>query len=313
MIISASRRTDIPACHSEWFFNRIKEGYVLVRNPMNYHQVSRIPLTPDVVDGIVFWSKNPAPMISKLHLLNDYSYYFQFTLTPYGPGIEKNLPSKAEVLIPVFKNLSDTIGPGRMVWRYDPVLLNDAWTVGRHIEQFGRMAHQLRGYTKQAVISFIDIYQNTQRNNRELSLHPMTDHDMKSIAKGFAEIAKEYHLAVTTCSETIDLEEFGIHHGSCIDKNLLEKISGCSLNLAKDKNQRSQCGCASSIDIGTYNACSNGCGYCYANYSPSLLERNKKGYDSSSPLLCSALTESDTIKARQVCSVKDHQIKLPFQ
>ncbi|MBT9777639.1 DUF1848 family protein [Clostridium sp. MCC353] len=312
MIISASRRTDIPACHSEWFFNRLREGFVLVRNPMNFHQVSRIPLTPDLVDGIVFWSKNPAPMIPHLNLLKDYAYYFQFTLTPYGQEIEKNLPSKTEVLLPVFQKLSDSIGPGRVIWRYDPILINDTWTAERHIDQFGRMAHQLNSYTGQVVISFIDLYQNTKRHSHELSLQPMTEHDMKSIAKAFSEIAAEYRLTVTTCSETIDLDEFGIRHGSCIDKTLLERISGCSLSPGKDKNQRSQCGCASSIDIGTYNACSNGCSYCYANYSPSLLERNKNGYDSQSPLLCSALTESDTIKIRQVSSVKDNQIKLPF-
>lgn len=312
MIISASRRTDIPACHSEWFFNRLREGFVLVRNPMNFHQVSQIPLTPDVVDGIVFWSKNPVPMIPKLNLLKDYAYYFQYTLTPYDYKIEKNLPFKTEVLLPAFKQLSQLIGPERVIWRYDPVLLNADWTISRHIEQFGCFAHYLSGYTKQVVISFIDLYQNTKRHSQELSLQPLTEEDMKSIAKEFAKIAAEYHMTVNTCSETIDLEEFGVDHGSCIDKHLLERIAGCSLNLEKDKNQRSQCGCTSSIDIGTYNACSNECSYCYANYSPSLLEKNKKEYNPLSPLLCSTLTEADTVKMRRVSSNKDNQIKLPF-
>ena len=312
MIISASRRTDIPACHSEWFFNRLKEGFVLTRNPMNYHQVSRIPLTPDVVDGIVFWSKNPAPMIPKLDLLNGRAYYFQFTLTPYGPEIEKNLPSKSEALIPTFQKLSERIGPDRVIWRYDPILLNDAWTADRHIQQFGQFAHRLSNYTKQVVISFIDLYQNVMRHSRELSLKSLNEEDMKTIASAFSQIASEYHLTLTTCSETIDLSEFGIYHGSCIDKMLLERILDCSLSLEKDKNQRSQCGCASSIDIGSYNTCFNGCTYCYANYSPSLLSRNKEECDPRSPLLCSTLTEGDLVKPRAVSSAKDFQLKLPI-
>ena len=124
MIISASRRTDIPAFYAEWFFNRIKEGYVLVRNPMNYHQVSKISLSPAVVDGIVFWTKNPLPMMTRLDELREYPYYFQFTLTPYGKEMEPGLPSKKAVLIPVFRELSRKLGPDRLVWRYDPILLN---------------------------------------------------------------------------------------------------------------------------------------------------------------------------------------------
>lgn len=106
MIISASRRTDIPTYYSEWFFNRLKEGYVLVRNPINVHQISRISLRPDVVDGIVFWTKNPIPMLSNLKRLHDYTYYFQFTVTAYGKDMERNVPSKNDFIIPAFQRLS---------------------------------------------------------------------------------------------------------------------------------------------------------------------------------------------------------------
>ena len=116
MIISASRRTDIPAYYSDWFFNRIKEGFVLVRNPMNFHKVGKVRLSPEVVDGIVFWTKNPVPMMDRLDEIGDYPYYFQFTLTSYGKDVEPNVPSKNEVIIPAFQKLSRKIGRDRVVW-----------------------------------------------------------------------------------------------------------------------------------------------------------------------------------------------------
>lgn len=312
MIISASRRTDIPACYSEWFFNRIKEGYVLVRNPMNPHQVSRISLRPDVVDGIVFWSKNPVPMMDHLDLLKPYPYYFQFTLTPYGTDVERNLPSKQDVLLPAFQRLSDRIGPERVIWRYDPILLSETYPISYHLEQFGNYARRLSGYTQKAVISFLDIYRNTKRNMEGLNPRLMDDSDVAAIAGGFSSIAGEYGLQISTCCEAVDLEQYGITHASCIDRSLMESICGCSLDLEKDKNQRAECGCASSIDIGTYNTCKNGCRYCYANYSQTFLAARKKDYRPDSPLLCSSLTQEDAVKERITASAKDYQLKLSF-
>ena len=136
MIISASRRTDIPAFYSDWFFNRIKEGYVLVRNPMNAHQISKISLSADVIDCIVFWTKNPRPMINRLDELKDYNYYFQFTLNSYAKDIEPNVPSKDKEIIKSFRELSEKIGKDRVVWRYDPILINDNYSVDHHIKYF---------------------------------------------------------------------------------------------------------------------------------------------------------------------------------
>ena len=121
MILSVSRRTDIPNYYSEWFYNRIKEGFLYVRNPMNAHQISEIKITPDVVDCIVFWTKNPLPMIKRLDEIKDYNYYFQFTLTGYGNDVEINLPNKKTKMIPVFQELSEKIGKQKVIWRYDPI------------------------------------------------------------------------------------------------------------------------------------------------------------------------------------------------
>jgi Domain of unknown function (DUF1848). len=158
MIISASRRTDIPAFYSEWFLNRIKAGFLIVRNPMNPKQLSRIVLTPDVVDCIVFWTKNPTPMLPKLDELKDYNYYFQFTLTGYGQDIERNLPSKKDVLIPAFLELSEKIGAHRVIWRYDPILINSKYSEEYHVSAFKQIAEALNGHTEKCVFSFVDRY-----------------------------------------------------------------------------------------------------------------------------------------------------------
>jgi hypothetical protein len=148
MIISASRRTDIPSYYSEWFFNRLKEGFVLVRNPMNIHQISRINLSPNVIDGIVFWTKNPVPMLEKLAELRNYIYYFQFTITGYGSDIECNLPDKNKIILPAFKKISEIIGADRIIWRYDPIFFNPKYTFDYHIRAFGKIAETLSGYKK---------------------------------------------------------------------------------------------------------------------------------------------------------------------
>ena len=148
MIISASRRTDIPTYYSNWFFNRVMDGYVLVRNPMNAHQISKIALNPDVVDGIVFWTKNPIPMLNELKILHDYMYYFQFTLNSYAQDVEAHVPNKQKHIIPAFKKLSDMIGPDRVIWRYDPIFLNDTYTPEYHIRYFERIAKELSPYKK---------------------------------------------------------------------------------------------------------------------------------------------------------------------
>ena len=153
MIISASRRTDIPTYYSEWFFNRLKDGFVYVRNPMNIHQISKIPLSPDVVDGIVFWTKNPTPMLNRLDELNQYIYYFQFTLNSYSVDVEPNIPSKNNIVIPTFQKLSQKIGKDKVVWRYDPIFFNQKYTLDYHVKYFRMLADKLAGYTEKCTCS----------------------------------------------------------------------------------------------------------------------------------------------------------------
>lgn len=310
MIISASRRTDIPSYYSEWFFNRIKDGYVCVRNPMNIHQISRVSLDPSVVDGIVFWTKNPLPMMDRLPELKDYTYYFQFTVNPYGPDIEQNLPSKRNVIIPAFQRLSDTIGPERIIWRYDPILLTKKYDIDCHVKCFEYMAKAMSGYTRKCIISFLDLYKNTQNNTRDIGLLPLGEKEMREIAERFTEIAVKNHLIIESCSEMIDLEQYGIKHGHCIDCNLFEELLGCKLDLDKDKNQRMECGCVASIDIGMYNTCKNHCLYCYANYSQTTVDRNFSAHNPSSPLISGEIMPEDVIKDRKVTSCRNCQLNI---
>lgn len=310
MIISASRRTDIPTYYSDWFFNRIKERYVYVRNPMNIHQVSEIPLSPEVIDGFVFWTKNPIPMINRLNELGDYKYYFQFTVNSYGKDIEANIPNKNDVIIPAFKRLADLIGPERVIWRYDPILLTQQYNIEHHAKYFEEIAKRLSGYTHKCVISFVDLYRNTQANTKDFGLLPLGPNEMIEIAKKLVEIASKHNLIVESCAEKINLEQFGIAHGHCIDCNLFESLLGYKLNVDKDKNQREECGCVASIDIGMYNTCKNGCKYCYANYSSKTVMKNIGLHNPHSPLISGELLPDDVVKHREVKSCRQCQMNM---
>ena len=310
MIISASRRTDIPSYYSEWFYNRIKEGYVCVRNPMNIHQISKIDLSPDVVDGIVFWTKNSIPMIDRISELEKYTYYFQFTLNAYGKDIEPNVPSKNEFIIPAFQKLSSIIGKERVVWRYDPIFINEHYTIDYHKKYFQALCSKLSKYTEKCTVSFIDLYRNTARNTKPLNIRTLTNDEVLELMNSFILVAKEEGIDIDTCAEEYDLSSLGISHACCIDKQRLERLGNYTLNIGKDKNQRGVCGCIESIDIGMYNTCENGCAYCYANYNPSMAATNHALHDPKLPLICGDIKENDNINIRKVKSNIDTQMRL---
>lgn len=310
MIISVSRRTDIPTYYSEWFFNRLREGYVLVRNPMNARQISRISLSPEAVDGIVFWTKNPVPMLSRLGELEPYPYYFQFTLTAYGRDVEPNLPGKNGVLIPAFQELSRMAGRERVVWRYDPIFLSDRYTVDYHCRYFRVLAAKLGEYTEKCTVSFLDFYRSTARNMRSLHIREMTADQQREMMERFSEIAGEYGLYIDTCSEAISLEDLGISHASCVDRERLERIGGYRLKAGRDRNQRKECGCAASVDIGAYDTCGNGCLYCYATDSPPRAAERVRAHRPDSPILFGTVGPEDVIREREAVSLREQQLSL---
>lgn len=302
MLISASRRTDIPAYYSEWFLRRIKEGFAYVRNPMNAAQISKISLAPDVVDGIVLWTKNPVPMLNRLCELAKYPYYFQFTLNPYGAEAEPNIPSKRDVLVPAFMRLADMLGAERVIWRYDPIILSERYTPEYHIKYFELLAKRLSGYTRQCTISFLDAYKSAARGLSRLRALPVSEDAMLSLARAISDIAGAYGLRLAACAEPIDLSALGIARASCVDKALFERIGGCGLNIRKDKNQRAECGCAESIDIGAYNTCIGGCLYCYAGGCTQAAARNHSLNDPASPLLTGSVKDGERVTVRDMPS-----------
>ncbi len=310
MILSVSRRTDIPAFYSEWFINRLKEGFLYVRNPMNPRQISRIELSPRTVDCIVFWTKNPANMLGRMEELRDYAYYIQFTLTGYGGDMEPGLPDKRETLIPLFKELSGRIGRHRVIWRYDPVLLSDRYTAEYHLRAFAQIAESLAPYTERAVISFVDLYAKTKRNTRGLGVRAPGREEMLYLAGEMARISAERGLDIVSCAEQADLQGVGVRHGSCIDRALIERILGCRLSGGKDRNQRRECGCLESVEVGAYHTCLNGCKYCYANFSDIRAREGAALYDAASPLLCGSVGPEDKVTERKARTLRREQLSL---
>ncbi len=304
MIISASRRTDIPALYPQWFLNRLKAGEVLVPNPYNRKKVSRISLSPDTVDCIAFWTKNPEPILPFLKEIDEmgYQYYFQMTITDYDSDMETELPSIAESMA-TFLLVSEMLGKERMDWRFDPIILNEKYTVPYHLEKFEMMCEWMHKATTRCIISFVDTYKDSPFLELE-------QEDMIELAEGLSKIARNYQLPIYTCSEKIDLSRYGIQHGACIDKEKIHKLIGYKVDLKKDPGQRRECGCAESIDIGMYDTCIHGCKYCYATGS---LESAKKKYgqhDPGSLLLTGNLKGDEVITDKEVRSSRDNQLSL---
>ncbi len=307
MIISASRRTDIPCYYGEWFCQRLRQGFVYVRNPYHAQQISCISLTPQTVDGIVFWTKNPCSLLSRLEALQDYTFYFQFTLNAYGKDIEANLPSKRDVLIPMFQALSQKIGRERIVWRYDPILLNDTYTMAYHTKYFAALAKRLADYTEKCTVGFLDMYPHIQKTMAACGASTPSAAEKQALLSEFVSIATAAGIYVDTCAEAVHDPALNIPPAHCIDKERLERIGKYRLRLTKDKNQRPACGCASSIDIGAYHTCQNLCAYCYANGGAASASCR---HDPFSPLIAGNITSNDQLTWRPSSSCRDGQFSL---
>jgi hypothetical protein len=269
VIISASRRSDIPAFHGEWFMDCLRAGEAFVKNPVNGTQVSRVDLSRGAVDCFVFWTKNPIPFFGFLDELDGlgYPYYFQFTLTPYGRDLEPKVPEK-EILLDAFRRLSDRLGKERVIWRYDPIILNPRCDCAWHAGQFEKFCRALEGKTEKCVISFVDGYGFLKKNFAELKIREPAAAGIGEIAKILRPTAEKYGMALAACCEETDLEKYNIGRNKCIDVELINRVFGLRLAYKKDPGQRRHCLCGASRDIGTYNSCLHGCRYCYAARPP---------------------------------------------
>ncbi len=292
MILNTGQRTDIPAFYPEWLANRIKEGYVCVRNPYNPQQVSRYVINPEVVDIIGFCSKNPEPFFPYLDLIRDYGQFWYVTITPYDKDIEPQVPDKMHVM-ESFKYLSKKVGINAIGWRYDPILINDRYTTEFHLDAFEKMAAALDGYTNIVVISFIDLYEKVKRNFPEAKA--VSREDKLYLGEQMIRIAAAHGMVVKPCGEGTFLEKYGADCAGCMTIADYERAIGQKLNAPKTKPSRKECACYLSADIGAYDTCKHLCRYCYANNDINQVAINNKNHDPKSPFLIGNYRSDDII------------------
>ena len=307
MILFVSGRSDIPTYYPKWFYNRVKEGFVDTRNPFNPKLVSRIYFKN--VDMIVFCSKNVHPLLPYLdeiqNILNNIQFVFHLTLTPYNEDIEPIIAKSKKIIIEDINFLAKKYGKDNIFIRYDPILKNKRYTIDFHLKAFNKLLPLIKYSTENIVISFVDYYKNTIKNNDFLNLESFSTSDYKLIGENFSKIAHLYKINIFTCGEKENLTEYGFDKGACISKEFVLKIlnkSGKEVKLKRQtfrKDNKFSCNCVQMVDIGAYNSCLSFCKYCYANYSENEVLFNFKNHDDNSSLLIGKVNEDDIIKERK--------------
>jgi hypothetical protein len=278
----------VPAFYAEWFIERMRAGFCQVPNPFNRDQVARVSLLPEDVDVIVFWTRHPRPLFCYLPELDarGYRYYFQYTLMANPRALDPKTPSP-DAALPTFRELAERIGPERVIWRYDPIVLSSATSPDFHRRTFAQIAEVLRGSTRRVVVSLMDVYKKAQKRLRELAQHgiviepaggPLTP-AVGDLLRGLAETAVVNGMEIVSCAEEFDLRPYGIRPGKCVDDDYIAQVFGIRVTDAKDPHQRPACGCVVSKDIGMYDSCPFGCRYCYAVTSFELARRNYEQHD----------------------------------
>ncbi|AIZ56304.1 hypothetical protein Mpt1_c04100 [Candidatus Methanoplasma termitum] len=293
MIICASRRTDIPAFHSEWLMNRIREGYALVRNPVAKNVVYKVDLSPRSVDLLLLMTKDPRPLIPFIEELKEMKMNigFQITITPYGKDIEPGVPDKADIA-EAFRTISRTIGKERMIWRYDPVILNDKFDVRYHQRKFEVLCRELSGYTERCIFSFVEEHDKLKGYYSNGRLRNISPEEADDIGRVLSDTARDSGIELSICCSEYDLTKYGISSRGCIDKEQMK-----ALGVPYEEMQtpiRDRCKCVRNIDIGEYDTCDHDCIYCYANRTPGGI-RSQKQYDPESKILFGTLHRTDKI------------------
>lgn len=277
MIISCSRRSDVPAFYSKWLFERIKAGWATVSNPFNAKQIYRVSLAPEDVDAFAFWTRNPNPMLGSLDNLDNigYKYYFLCTLNNYPRTFEPNKASVA-ASIDSFKRLSDKIGAGAVVWRYDPIMFCRGIDSDFHRRNFEFLARRLSGCAKKLILSVVSPYRKTLRRMAKTGspLIEANESEIEILLKDVAETAKTFGFLPSICCYPKSLEHIGIKSAKCVDDELIRNELGVNIDYKKDKSQRENCKCSVSKDIGANNTCLAGCAYCYATTSHAAALKN---------------------------------------
>ena len=294
MILNVSGRTDIVAFYTPWFINRLKEGFVDVRNPFNESQVSRIYFSD--VDAIVFCTKNPRPIIPYLKDIKK-PILFHVTLTGYHKDIEVNVKDKKEIIKDI-KEISKILGKRNVYVRYDPIFLNDKYTVDYHIKAIKRLAEVLDGYIEKIIISFIDDYKNVRKNEYALNYREFKESDYKALGENVSKVCHEHNIRVHTCFEKRILSEYGFDEEVCLSHELAYMLTGKKYPNWKARKE-GLCNCVNIVDIGVFNTCPHFCKYCYANFKEEDVLKNRKLHNPNSTMLIGSLKDSDKITIRR--------------
>lgn len=292
-IISASRRTDIPAFYLDWFLNRCRAGFCHVPNPFNLRQVRRVLLRRQDVAAVVLWTKDPAPLLSRLSEMDGLGlpYVILHTLNSYPRDLEPGL-ARVEKRLARFRALAEHVGPGRTAWRYDPIILSNRTPHDWHAERFADMARALRGATRRVIVSFLDLYRKTERGLKPLEaagwrfLRGAEDApETHALLRRMAAAARANGMQLQACAEALDYTADGVPPGACIDGAWLHRAVGAAGHGQEDPNQRQTCRCVASRDIGVPDTCLHGCVYCYATRSPEAAAARHACHDPQAPML----------------------------
>lgn len=268
MIISVSRRSDIPALFPDWFIEKFQEGVVTVKNPFRPSQETSISLMPEDVTAFVFWTRFPQPFFSALDLVDkaEIPYYFLITINNYNRYLESRAPDLQPVLESL-KSLQQRISENRIIWRYDPIILTREMNVAYHLKHFEKLAKEIAPYTYRVTTSFLDMYKKVSHRFKKADIVPLdlkeNPEEMETLLSGMSDICNTHGLQLTGCSEKVEDESL-LKPGKCIDNDLLNSQFGLELEYQRDKNQRANCRCHQSTDIGSYHTCEFNCLYCYA-------------------------------------------------
>ena len=310
MIINTGSRTDTVQYYSEWLLKRFQEGFVYSRNPLFLNKVTKYELNPEVVDCVIFCSKNYEPILERLHEITDrFNTYFYYTITAYGKDIEPNVPSIEDSIETLIK-LSEIVGAKRIAWRYDPILLTEKYTKNRHYETFDYMSEKLSPYIDRCIFSFVEMYKKLKTNMPEIIL--LTQEDKDEIAKNIGLIAQKNKILLQTCATLENYEKYNIIQSGCITAEILGTANGVTFSNIKHSGNRKGCRCMENRNIGDYDTCPNGCKYCYANQNPQIAKKNYEKHNADSPLILGGLNPTDEISqgSQRSFLIKHKQQKL---
>ena len=288
MIISASRRTDIPAFYTPWFIHRVRAGWCRVPNPFNPGRVTEVSLKPEDVDILVFWTRYALPMMPHFKEMEErgYRFYFLYTLMANPREIDPGSPSLRSALT-AFQRLADRIGPEKVIWRYDPIVLSSLTDADFHKRTFHYISGELEGYTPRCIMSAVNLYRKAKKRfmERGVELRPSDGEEFGNLMRFMAGEARDRGMEIFSCAQTPDLDLFGVKHGKCVDDEYIERVFGVEVSHRKDPSQRKACRCVVSKDIGMYDTCLFGCLYCYATSRFEKAKENYRRHDPAAPSL----------------------------